>query len=355
MDKFSAEFAHRYNYSKFGGVKYLLRWLCFKVFQFVGSLTPLLIGVAAVSAIFCVGGAVYYHFFLGLDIPNIEIKNSGSASYWGQIGDFVGGLLNPLLSFAALMAVLLSLKAQRKELSLARADAKENHRIQEQQSQIFERQNFESLFFRLLDIHARLSKEITLDPKDFEGALQATHGKRNGEDAFNFLRSYYFPGGLFYATEEEYEVAILKSSKNFSSRCHLITGHYFRNLYQILKQVDNFGVDPLRMSRPTSFVNMRVRLQNYYIQRNYANMLRAQLSSSELRVIFINCLSQRGSGLKYLVERYSLLKHFDKSIFSKFSLLGSKLFDPIAFADYEELTQRQIRTHINDWPKRDVS
>lgn len=355
MDNFSAEFAHRYNYKKFGAIKYLFRWLCFKVFQFAGSLTPVLIGVAAVSAIFCVGGAVYYHFFLGLDIPNIEIKNSVSASYWGQIGDFVGGLLNPLLSFAALMAVLLSLNAQRKELGLARADAKENHRIQEQQSQIFERQNFESLFFRLLDIHARLSKEIALDPKDFEGTLHAIHGKRNGEDAFNFLRGYYFPACFAYATAEDYEVAILKGARNFSSRCHLITGHYFRNLYQILKQVDNFGVDPLRMSRSASFVNMRVRLQNYYIQRNYANMLRAQLSSSELTVIFINCLSERGSGLKYLIERYSLLKHFDKSIFSKFPLLSNKLFDPIAYADYEELTQRQIRTHINDWPRRDVS
>jgi len=69
-------------------------------------------------------------------------------------------------------------------------------------------------------------------------------------------------------------------------------GHYFRNLYNIIKFIDNKG--------PAQF-------EEKYV---YTNLLRAQLSSHELLLLFYNSLSQFGSDkFKPLIERYHILKN----------------------------------------------
>ena len=45
---------------------------------------------------------------------------STSQEVWGQFGDFVGGLLNPVLSFFALMALVLTVLLQSRQLEMAR-------------------------------------------------------------------------------------------------------------------------------------------------------------------------------------------------------------------------------------------
>ncbi len=71
-------------------------------------------------------------------------------------------------------------------------------------------------------------------------------------------------------------------------------GHYFRNLYNIIKFVDQ------RSPRGRS-------------KKFYTNFVRAQLSSSELGLLFYNCLSDYGNEkFKPLVEKYALLKNMPK-------------------------------------------
>jgi hypothetical protein len=68
-------------------------------------------------------------------------------------------------------------------------------------------------------------------------------------------------------------------------------GHYFRHLYNLIKFVD-------RSSTLT-----------YEEKRVYTNIVRAQLSSYELLLLFYNCLSICGRDkFKGLVEKYHLLK-----------------------------------------------
>ena len=40
----------------------------------------------------------------------------------------------------------------------------------------------------------------------------------------------------------------------------------------------------------------------------YTNFIRAQLSNDELRLLFYNCLSKRGTKFKKFVEKYALLE-----------------------------------------------
>jgi hypothetical protein len=64
---------------------------------------------------------------------------TAAAESWGVFGDFLGGTINPLLTFLTFIAVLITLliqtqelKATRDELSLTRAEMSENRKIAEQ-------------------------------------------------------------------------------------------------------------------------------------------------------------------------------------------------------------------------------
>ncbi|KWS07502.1 hypothetical protein AL064_19015 [Pseudomonas syringae pv. syringae] len=291
--------------------------------------------------------AVIWHFWVGADIPLIAIANSNSAQYWGQLGDFVGGMLNPFLSFVALMAVLYSIRMQRAELRLARQDAKDNYDIQIQQRQNIERQNFEAVFFRLLDIHIRLTAELKVS--NLRGPLTGQPQLLIGQAAFNALHKHYFFGGV---GEEAYikhlKVVINDFDESFSHNF----SHYFRNLYQLLKHIESFGVDPLRMNRKYSFFLIRQLLKQYYDQRIYANMLRAQLHNAELSILFLNCLTVKGEGLKYYVEKYSMLKHLSGMQFVRYPEVRSTFYDDLAFADGEDVEPQMLRAHYNSWAEK---
>jgi hypothetical protein len=81
-------------------------------------------------------------------------------------------------------------------------------------------------------------------------------------------------------------------------------GHYFRTLYNLVKFVDRSEIPDKKL---------------------YTNLIRAQLSSIELALLFYNCLSDLGrEKFKPLVEKYSLLK----------TLPRAKLLNP---TDHERL------------------
>jgi hypothetical protein len=74
----------------------------------------------------------------------------------GQIGDFIGGLTNPVLSFLALLVLL-------RTTSIQTAEAKKTTAFMEKQQEILEREKFENTFFQLLerlesycDVHLRV-------------------------------------------------------------------------------------------------------------------------------------------------------------------------------------------------------
>ena len=50
-----------------------------------------------------------------------ESDIASSAAEWGQFGDYIGGLLNPIFGFSSLLALLYTIRIQSKELSLTRA------------------------------------------------------------------------------------------------------------------------------------------------------------------------------------------------------------------------------------------
>lgn len=281
----------------------------------------------------------------------------------GEIGDAIGGITAPFIGFGGAILVYLALKAQ--------IDA--NDKIQKQfadQTKIDYRQNFETTFFSMLTIHHDIVKNIDITPKDlidsssaefknyinrhlpslndklysenliasrdvFKFSLEALNMlikedlilehklERPNEDRIfmavydkqllqklvDFRKPFSEQNVTFLGCNEQtrfqsiYDSIYFKLSTDF--------GHYFRNVYRIIKMVDEkkFSED-FREDFKTKY--------------SYTSIVRAQLSDDEIVWLFFNCLSNKGSEkFKPLLEKYSILKIINEddetySFYSKF-------------------------------------
>lgn len=83
----------------------------------------------------------YYHLSLNL---------STSPTDWGAFGDFIGGILNPLLTFISFIALLSTIVLQMKELQETKRELKINQKIFEAQSQSAKEQSH-NIFLQRID------------------------------------------------------------------------------------------------------------------------------------------------------------------------------------------------------------
>lgn len=81
--------------------------------------------------------AVFLIYFSG---PN---SDSGHLQYFGQVGDFFGGMLNPILAFASFIALLYTIRFQAEELSHTREEFAKS--VRAQQLLVEENQNHQKI------------------------------------------------------------------------------------------------------------------------------------------------------------------------------------------------------------------
>jgi len=233
--------------------------------------------------------------------------NSGA---WGAFGEFVGGILNPLVAFSAFYWLTVSVLIQKEELSKTTASLYEASKAQQEQAITQSRQRFESTFFQLLSLHQEIVKSIDLYDSETQ---QTTYGR----DCFKvFCQDFkaQFENTLYYSLNKNQidssqclmtlsrshrdhkeakiilsKIETINSAYNtFYEKNQSKIGHYFRSLYTISKLIHTSDIEDKRL---------------------YSNILRAQLSVDETVLLFYNCLSDYGrKKFKPLIEEYSLLK-----------------------------------------------
>lgn len=202
----------------------------------------------------------------------------------GTVGDSFGAL-NTLFSGLAFAGIIVSITLQSKELRNTRREMAEQKDQFVIQNASLGRQVFESTFFQLLHLHNEIVDAISANNRIVAGAQivfgRAAIGVFFEEFVLRHHRVYFPDEPDPKNVSEEYEM--------FHRLRHEQVGHYFRNIYQILKFVDCSSVGDKRF---------------------YTNLLRAQLSSNELSLLFYNCLSSIGDKkFKPLLERYAFLEH----------------------------------------------
>lgn len=258
-------------------------------------------------------------------LANFNGELSSNNSDWGTFGDFFGGTLNPLLSFLGLIALLLTIALQSKELELTRKELGRTALAQEkteaalsEQSNTQIRQQFEGTFFALLEQHNKALEKIS-----------SPSGTRNsGLSDLRVIRNHVILGDHQTLSEAK------KNLEFYNNLC----GHYFRVLYQILKYIatkipstnigDNFDSASIQ-SKPLA-----------HNEKMYSNILRSFLSQEVTQILAINCHCQDDKDpywkFKLLIERYSFLEHMPFDVGQRHSellALARNYYDSRAFGD----------------------
>lgn len=207
----------------------------------------------------------------------------------GTFGDMFGAV-NALfsgLAFASLIYTIVlqkrELQLQRQELVLTRAEL-EGQKLQlSAQNEVLKIQNFESTFFQLLKLLNDIISSIDLS--DNNGNV--TKGRDCLTAFYRRFRNFYLREKGENKNQDEL-LLIQHAYAGFYEAHQTELGHYFRTLYNIIKFVRNSNI------QDKSF---------------YTNLVRAQLSSQELLLLFYNALSDMGiEKFKPLIEEFALLK-----------------------------------------------
>ncbi|MGA5721417.1 putative phage abortive infection protein [Pseudomonas atacamensis] len=259
--------------------------------DFMDRVTPSRLAIFGFTICSLVVIGVFSHFFLGLDIPFIAISNWESAQYWGQLGDFLGGVLNPVLSFLALIAVVISLKSQTKDVRQARLDSESANARIDEQTRIFQHQNFEIAFFSLIEIHQKNYERVTAPDND---------NYREGRNEFDKIVNYYnlerIDAGkdlsqvqIFGGTEYQ-EKQVTQCAKSFMAEVGRTMIHYFKSLEEIIKYIDG-------PSRPADV-----------LPEQYLSIFKSLLSPEEVECLVMYALSDEGEFIKPFMTQYGLLE-----------------------------------------------
>lgn len=238
---------------------------------------------------------------------------STSPDSWGQLGDYVGGLLNPLVAVFALVALVTSVKLQRSELAATREELRASKRVAEEQAQTMEQQRREQRFFDFLNLYQQTLATVDADGKfgktafrhwassqaiqfsfiydfmkyGFEPYQQRPQTPKNGRET---LRQVQNPTFVQLTADR-----VVRQWGNFSP----ILDHYFRTVFAILREAHpTLGEEHFR----------------------YVKLFRAQLSRDELALLAFNLLfDDEGAKMRDLVQKYGLLKHLPSGFLRKFA------------------------------------
>lgn len=195
-----------------------------------------------------------------------SLTTETTSNDWGNYGSYLQGTTASLWALAAFFLIFVAFLAQQQQAS---------------------RQSFENHFFQLLTLH----NQIVDDLRELDGSKQ-------GRTVFFFLHDKLEQTYLEQLDGKE----VSEDTEAFAVDCYEavfrlhqdVLGHYFRNLYHVVKFVDESAVVD---------------------KKRYTSIVRAQLSTFEHVFLHYNGLSIYGrERFKPLIERYSLLENMNPQL-----------------------------------------
>lgn len=243
----------------------------------------------------------------------------GKFKDFGTWGDFVGGLLNPLLTFLTVIGLLFTIHLQQRELRLTRKELAKSSNALEAQNLTTKQQRFENTLFSMIEMLNQIVNAMDVEPERsirmrpenveittklgrdcfsyFYEKISRTYFSRKwiNEPTFhhimrppneNNISSYRDTYRIYYFHDEK---RVFDAYDHFYRDHQSDLGHYFRVLYNIFRYID----------------------QSEFADGIYAKILRAQLSNQELLIIFYNNATDRGKAFAALAERFELYDNMD--------------------------------------------
>ncbi len=211
---------------------------------------------------------------------------------WGSFGDYLGGVLSPLLSFFTLMAMLITINLQVKELRATRAELSRSAAAQEQteraitaQLNTLEAQRFDSVFFSLIEHHSKVASYLR-DDKDYRELTR------------NWVNDLHLS-----IKENGYQIKLVQEAL---AKLPMRYQVYSDSICQILKFLEARTPD----RRPADSSEM-VRANAGSEELMYADIFKSMQDSNSLYIFAMYCLagSERYPGCKDLARRYAFFSN----------------------------------------------
>lgn len=253
----------------------------------------LLICIIFLLAFISTGVAIYEYLRV---VDGGLFPNSPVRSDWGVTGDFFGGVLNPILAFCSLIALLYTVHLNKQELEATRKELATTRATMNEQMEVSKQQRFESTFFSFLDQHNQVLKEISQDGENIHSLADSR--KFSAFQVYDYL----FRDGVKTTSMKhiKYTQIVVKKARDELKVGFSQINRYFHVLFQLLKLINKNFADG---DNPTEKEKM------------YANIVRSCLTNEicYLLALFVaeNDDTHNFIELKSFVIKYRLLKHMD--------------------------------------------
>lgn len=205
----------------------------------------------------------------------------------GQIGDTIGGIMGPVVAMIAAYLTFIAFWVQKQANEAQRQDIKV--------------ERFNSNFYNLLNIHEQITSSLEYDTYEILNA-KTEHVTYRGREIFRYtyVRVQEYDESLKYIGDGMRGRIKNRGLDSYAaSKLPTYFDHYFRNMYRIVKFVEETDVfDNL----PQEEIDKK--------KYEYVAILRSTLSRYELVWLFYNTVSEYGRAkFKPLVEKYALLNN----------------------------------------------
>lgn len=270
---------------------------------------------------FCITVGIVIAVVLGLYFKKFDGALANDQAQWGTFGDFIGGTLNPLISFFTLIVAINVWGLQKSALKLQKLELAETR-------QAIKDQTFDQFFMSVLASHRAMSEQVSIpnpyisnslltgkaaidaylkDVSDYEIAFESNknlarnHRLRGYPDnltdvainitltdelnekfkVWKFPIDWPLPRMAYFCTNYYQKKLTITDNlivENSSKAFENLFGHIFRSTYQILKLIDEQFCEPADKK----------------IARRYVNLLRAQMSESEFVFFALSALTLDG-------------------------------------------------------------
>lgn len=278
----------------------------------------------------------FYIIFINLEVTT-------KAQSWGPVGDFFGGILNPIFALFAFYWLTYSVRLQikelketREELSKAAKAQKESATHQEEiarlegknvktqaeilafnketlksqqdaataQQQQIAIQNFESLFFQLLKMKTDVTNDIGVGAEStLKSYARYNQGSANQKISEMISKDHKVMGKESIKDHLIlFKTNVLNSWEDFYAKAFLdYAESYFQVVFQIVKLIDENEV-LLSLDK--------IKDKNYSIkQKEYFEIFRATFTQYELEAFFFYCLSNNtNDSFKKILEKYEMFE-----------------------------------------------
>ena len=225
---------------------------------------------------------------IGLGMPWLLSRDEPGT--WGD--QF--GAANAIFSALGIAVLVVTLRLQQVELRHQVEELQKTTAALQEQERHLAQQTFDKQFFQMLEFHHKITDTLKIDGNEGRNAFRVLYIKLSNKQADRPIDLFSEHGPPSAVKIEQRRAQILQAFEVVFAEHEAQLGFYFRNLYHALKLVKCSSMSSDQKD-------------------SYAALLRAQLSSYELSLIFYNCLTPRGMKFSDMAAEYDLFQNMTAS------------------------------------------